>query len=108
MVSHRFLGIKFHGHENVANKSSKLPSETPKEKLGGNDMNSIQSRTARGNKGRFLLSEKRYCGKGNRIDLETTTNLRPGSDFKTRHFLDSRPLQHADVWHPRVPLGYTP
>jgi hypothetical protein len=51
-------------HKNIADKSITLPLETLEEKLGGNDMNPIQSRTAKGNKGRFLLSEKGCFGKG--------------------------------------------
>jgi hypothetical protein len=70
-------------------------------------MNSIQSRTAKCNKGRFPLNHKeKVLRKRNRIDLETTTSLRPRFGFfKTRHFLDLGPLHHPDVWHLRVPLG---
>jgi hypothetical protein len=77
MVSHRLRGIKLHGHIRMLRIS--LPhclSRHLKKSLRRNDMNSIQSRTAKGNKGRFPLSEKGYYGKGSRTDLETHHKLK--------------------------------
>jgi hypothetical protein len=58
--------------------SRTLLFEILKGELGGNDMNPIQSKTAKCNKGRFQLNHKeKALRKRNRIDLEITTSLRP-------------------------------